>query len=74
MRKFKDVAEITELSVLLKKLMIDFYFDKSDFETEMNFLEQLDIGRRGIIGAEELKAFSEQHDIKLGEVGQSNIF
>lgn len=41
-KRVKNVVDVTELSLFLKKLMIDFYYDDSDFETETNFYEQLD--------------------------------
>lgn len=60
LNQIKNLGETTELSVLLKKLMFDFYYDQSDFEIETNFFEQLDIGKRGVIGFNEIKAFQQQ--------------
>ena len=56
-KRIRNLAEITELSLFIKKLMIDFYYDASDFEIETNLFEQLDDRKRGVIGGEELKNF-----------------
>ena len=38
-KRVRNLAEITELSLFLKKLMIDFYYDQIEFEIESIFFE-----------------------------------
>lgn len=44
--------------------MLTFYYNIEDFDNEINFFNQIDIGKKGLIGEQEIQTYSKNIDNK----------
>lgn len=55
--QINNIKLISKLALILKKIMIYFYYEDDEFQKEIDFFEQLDISKKGFISQNELESF-----------------